>query len=39
MNGWYSELTKEKGPNETNKTIQNNVTWEEKFMKKKSYQS
>ena len=35
MNGWYSELTKEKGPNETNKTIQNNVTWEEKFMKKK----
>ena len=30
MNGWYSELTKEKGPNETNKTIQNNVTWEEK---------
>ena len=35
MNVWYSELTKEKGPNETNKTIQNNVTWEEKFMKKK----
>ena len=35
MNGWYSELTKEKGPNEINKTIQNNVTWEEKFMKKK----
>ena len=35
MNGWYSELTKEKGRNEINKTIQNNVTWEEKFMKKK----